>query len=70
MLTRDSADPAVAREHLMEVEQQSTKRSKQRPAVIAHSFTEEETKLLAHRDSRVVAAANVWLREIISRMWK
>lgn len=70
VLTRDGADPAVAREHLMEVEQQSTKRSKQRPAVIAHSFTKEETKLLAHRDSRVVAVANVWLREIISRMWK
>ncbi|MGD1253687.1 glycosyltransferase family 2 protein [Mycobacterium seoulense] len=70
VLTRDSADAGMARERLIELEQQSPKRKKQRPAVIAHSFTEEEAKLLAHRDSRAVAAANVWLRALISRMWK
>lgn len=70
VLTRDSAEADVARKHLTELERQSTKRSKQRPAVIAHSFTKEETKLLARRDSRAVAAANVWLRALISRMWK
>lgn len=70
VLARDSADAEVARKRMMELEQQSTKRSKQRPAVIAHSFTEEEAKLLARRDSRAVAAANVRLRALISRVWK
>ena len=70
VLTRDSADAGMARERLIELEQHSNRRSKQRPAVIAHSFTEEETKLLARRDSRAVAAANVWLRALISRIWK
>ncbi|KLO37862.1 hypothetical protein ABW17_21215 [Mycobacterium nebraskense] len=70
VLTRDSADAGIARERLIEFDQQSTKRNKQRPAVIAHSFTNEEGKLLAHRDSRAIAAANVWLRALISRMWK
>jgi hypothetical protein len=70
VLMRDSADAGMARERLSELEQQPTKRNKQRPAVIAHSFTEEEGKLLAHRDSPAVAAANVWLRALISRMWK
>jgi SAM-dependent methyltransferase len=70
VLTRDSADAGMARERLIEFDEQSTKRNTQRPAVIAHSFTEEEAKLLAHRDSRAVAAANVWLRALISRVWK
>ncbi|OCB32348.1 hypothetical protein A5675_24425 [Mycobacterium malmoense] len=70
VLTRDSADAGTARQRLMELERESTKWHKQRPAVIAHSFTEEEAKLLARRDSRVVAAANVGLRALISRMWK
>ncbi|OBG62545.1 hypothetical protein A5703_20825 [Mycobacterium sp. E188] len=69
VLTRDSADVDLARERLTELERESPKRTKERPAVIAHSFSKEEGKLLAHRDSRAVAAANVWLRALISRMW-
>ncbi|OBF98422.1 hypothetical protein A5773_09185 [Mycobacterium sp. 852014-52450_SCH5900713] len=70
VLTRDGADEETARERLMEFERKSPKRNRRRPAVIAHSFVEEEAKLLARRDSRAVAAANVWLRALISRMWK
>lgn len=70
VLVRDIADEGLARERLTKLEQQSNNRIKRRPAVIAHSFTDEEGKLLARKDSRVVAAANVWLRALISRMWK
>ncbi|OBB91085.1 glycosyltransferase family 2 protein [Mycobacterium sp. 852002-40037_SCH5390672] len=70
VLTRDSADAGIARERLMDSEHRSIKRNKQRQAVITHSFADEEAKLLAHRDSRVVAAANVWLRALISHAWK
>lgn len=70
VLTPTGADVEMTRERLTQLERESTKRSKQRPAIIAHSFTEAEAKLLARRDSRAVAAANVWLRALISRMWK
>ncbi len=64
VLTRDGHGAAVARERLMELEQQEIKWNKQRPAVITHSFTETATKLLAHPDSRTLAAANALLRRI------
>ena len=64
VLTRDGQDAAVARERLMELEQQEIKWSKQRPAVITHSFTEMATKLLAHPDSRTVAVANALQRTL------
>jgi SAM-dependent methyltransferase len=73
VLTRDGHGAAVARERLMELEQQETKWNKQRPAVITHSFTETATKLLAHPDSRTVAVANALLRRIdweTLRVWK
>ncbi|GAA4535420.1 glycosyltransferase family 2 protein [Mycobacterium paraffinicum] len=68
VLTREIGDAGIARERLMELEPESTKRNKQRPAVIAHSFVGEEAKLLAHRDSRAVAKANAYLRVVISRV--
>ena len=61
VLTRDGHGAAVARERLMELEQQEIKWNKQRPAVITHSFTETATKLLADADSRTVAVANALL---------
>ena len=64
VLTRDEHGAAVARERLLELEQQEIKWSKQRPAVITHSFTETATKLLAHADSRTLAVANALLRRI------
>jgi SAM-dependent methyltransferase len=64
VLTRDGHGAAVARERLIELKQQEIKWNKQRPAVITHSFTETTTKLLAHADSRTVAAANALLRRI------
>ena len=64
VLTRDGHGAAVARERLIELEQQEIKWNKQRPAVITHSFTETATKLLAHPDSRTVAVANALLRRI------
>lgn len=70
VLTCDNPDGALARHRLMTLEQQSVERNKRRPAVMAHPFTNEEAKLLSRRDSRAVAAANVWLRAVISRMWK
>jgi SAM-dependent methyltransferase len=68
VLTRDGSGAAVARERLMELEQQEIKWNKQRPAVITHSFTETATKLLAHPDSRTVAAANALVRRIRRRI--
>ncbi len=47
VLTRDGHGAAVARERLMELEQQEVKWNTQRPAVITHPFTETATKLLA-----------------------
>ncbi|ORA17729.1 glycosyltransferase family 2 protein [Mycobacterium arosiense] len=68
VLTRDGAGAAAAREYLSDLEQRSVKqRGKQRPAVVAHPFTEMEAKLSAHRDSRTVAMANRLMRAIISR---
>ena len=67
VLTRDSADATVTRERLIELGQRSTNRKNQWPAVIAHSFTETEARLSAHRDSRAVAVANKLLRAIIAR---
>jgi SAM-dependent methyltransferase len=64
VLTRAGHDAAVARERLMELEQQEIKWSKQRPAVITHSFTETAAKLLAHPDSRTVAVANALQRTL------
>ena len=64
VLTRDGHGAAVARERLLELEQQEIKWAKQRPAVITHSFTETATKLLAHADSRPLAVANALLRRI------
>jgi len=58
VLTRDSHGAAVARERLTELEQQQSRQSKHRPAVITHSFTEMANKLLANPDSRSVAVAN------------
>lgn len=68
VLTRDGTDAAAAREYLAELERRSVvKLGKQRPAVIAHPFTEMEARLSAHRDSRTVAMANRLMRAIISR---
>ena len=64
VFTRDDHGAAVARERLIELEQQEIKWNKQRPAVITHSFTETEAKLLAHPDSRTTAMANALLRRI------
>jgi SAM-dependent methyltransferase len=64
VLTRDGHGAAVARERLMELEQQEITWNKQRPTVITHSFTETTTKLLAHADSRTLAVANALLRRI------
>jgi hypothetical protein len=58
----------VARERLIELEQQEIKWNKQRPAVITHSFTETATKMLAHPDSRTVAVANALVRRIRRRI--
>jgi hypothetical protein len=52
----------------MALEQQELKRTKQRPAVITHPFTETAAKLLAHPDSRTVAATNAVLRRLMRRM--
>ena len=68
VLTRDSHGAAVARERLLDLEQHETKRNKQPPAVITHSFTETATKLLAHPDSRTVAVANALVRRIQRRI--
>jgi SAM-dependent methyltransferase len=72
VLRRDGHGAVVARERLMELEQQEIKWNKQRPAVITHSFTETATKLLAHPDSRTVAVTNALLRRIWEtlRAWK
>jgi SAM-dependent methyltransferase len=64
VLTRDGHGAAVARERLIELEQQEIKWNKRRPAVITHSFTETAAKLLAHADSRTLAVANALLRRI------
>ncbi len=64
VLTRDGHGATAARERLIELEQLEIKWNKQRPAVITHPFTETATKLLAHKDSRTVAAANALLRRV------
>jgi SAM-dependent methyltransferase len=64
VLTRDGGGAEVAREHLMELEQQEIKWGKQRPAVITHPFTEMATKLLAHPDSRALAVTNAVQRTL------
>ena len=64
VLTRDGHGAAVARERLIELEQQEIKWNKRRPAVITHSFTETAAKLLSHADSRTLAVANALLRRI------
>jgi SAM-dependent methyltransferase len=64
VFTKDGDGAALARERLMELEQQEIKWNKQRPAVITHPFTETATKLLAHPDSRTLAVANALLRRI------
>lgn len=69
VFTRDDADAAVARERLIKNEQGAIKGKRHRPAVITHSFTETENRLLARRDSRTVAMANTFLRALISRLF-
>jgi SAM-dependent methyltransferase len=64
VFTRDGQGAAAARERLMELERQEIKWNKQRPAVIAHPFTETASTLLAHADSRTVVVANALLRRV------
>ncbi len=73
VFTRDSNGAEAAGERLIALEQQETRWKRQRPAVITHSFTETASTLLAHPDSRAIAAANALLRRIdweTLRTWK
>lgn len=68
VFTRSNTGAAAAREYLTKLERQAVmKWTKQRPTVIAHPFTETQSKLSAHRDSRMVAMVNRLMRAIISR---
>jgi hypothetical protein len=50
VLTRDGHGAAVARERLMELEQEKIEWNTQRPAVITHSFAETASRLLVGRN--------------------